>query len=201
MDNWEMKGKPALVIVHMQRGVIAEDDKSVFRELAETTKRSGIIPRQQALLEGFRRKKLPVIYIVAALPEQVTTFPAYGKFWELMGSVRPNPSGSKDVEVVPELTPQPGEPVLGNWPIGGFSNTNLEQILEDYSAETLVLVGVATEHAVLATTQQAADLGYSAIVPSDASTSANARAHELVMSDILPGISLATNTEDVLAHI
>lgn len=200
MGSWEIKGKPALVIIHMQRATVGEDGKPAFRMLAEATKQAGIIPRQQALLERFRKKKLPIIYIVAVLPN-APVFPAYGKFWELHASLRPNLPGSRDIEVIPELAPQPGEAVIGNWPIGGFSGSNLGQLLKDRNVGTLILTGVATEHAVLATALEAVALGYSVIVPNEGCTSFDAKSHEMVMNNLLPGIGLVTTTADVLAHI
>lgn len=200
MGNWEMKGKPALVVIHMQHSVVAEDGTLAFLGFAKATKKAGIIPRIQTLLKGFREKKLPVIYVVATHPTPII-FPAYGKFWEALASTSANLAGSKDVEVIPELVPQRGEPVIGNWPIGGFSGSNLDQILKDYGTETLVLIGVATDFAVLTTTLQAVVLGYSVIVPKDACTTINTTTHEVVMSDILSALGLVTTTEDVLEHI
>lgn len=200
MSYWEMKGKPGLIIIHMQHSVVSEDGNPVFRNLSEAIKRSGIILRQQALLEHFRNKKLPVFYVVAAWPHTVN-FPAYGKFWELHATIKPNLVGSKDIEVIPELAPLTGEPVINSWPIGSFSNCNLQQLLKEHGVETLVLAGVATEHAVLGTSFQAAELGYSIIIPNDACTSFNINAHNLVLNDMLPGIALITTTKDVIAHI
>ena len=200
MDNWKMKGKPALILIHMQHGIATE--KGAFARFghAKATKESGIILRQQELLKGFRAKKLPVIYVVA-VTDTASGVPPYGAFWKVLETVGGNLPGSKDVEVIPELAPQPGEPVIGNWRISSFANSNLDQLLKDYGVQTVVLAGVATDIAVLTTAIQATDLGYAVIVPSDASTSHNKRAHEIVMSDMLPGLSLVTTTNDVLAHI
>jgi nicotinamidase-related amidase len=200
MSNWEMKGKPALIIIHMQHSIVAEEGTLAFLGFAKATKEAGIVPRQQALLKGFRKKKLPIIYVVATHPT-APTLPAYGKFWEALASTSANLPGSKDIEVIPELASQPDEPVIGNWPIGCFSNSNLEQLLKSHGTETLVLAGVATDIAMITTTLEAVALGYSVIVPKDACTSVNARAHEVVISDMLPGMGLVTTTEDVLAHI
>ena len=201
MSNWEMKGKPALVIIHMQRSIASEEGAVAFFGHAKAAKEAGIIPRQQALLKAFRQKKLPVIYVNAVHVPNLT-FPAYGKFWESLKSLKGvNLAGSKDTEVIPELAPQPGEPVLGNWPINVFSNSGLEQVLKDCGAETLVLTGLATDIAVFTAATQASELGYSVIVPNDASASGKARAHEVVMEDMLPGVALLTTTEDVLAHL
>lgn len=199
MDGWEMKGKAALILIHMQHAIAREDGALAFFGHARAAKEAGIIPRQQALLKRFREKKLPVIY-VNAMP--LTTFPAYGKFFESLQSLKNFAlPGSKDREVIPELAPQPGEPVLGNWPISIFANSGLEAVLKDRGAETLVLAGLATDIAVFAAAIQATDLGYSVIVPNDASASGKARAHEVVIKDMLPGMALVTTTEDVLAHL
>jgi nicotinamidase-related amidase len=201
MSNWEIKGKPALILIHMQNAIASEDGAVAFFGHAKAGKEAGIIPRQQALLKAFRQKKFPVIY-VSAVHDPNPTFPAYGKFWESLKSLKgTNLAGSKDTEVIPELAPQPGEPVLGNWPINVFSNSGLGKVLKDSGAETLVLAGLATDIAVFTAAVQSSELGYSVIVPSDASASAKARAHEVVMNDMLPGMALVTTTEDVLAHL
>jgi len=201
MSDWKIKGKAALVLIHMQNAIAREDGAVAFFGHAKAAKEAGIIPRQQALLKRFREKKLPVIY-VSAVHDPNPIFPAYGKFWESLKSLRGvNLAGSKDAEVISELAPQPGEPVLGNWPINIFSGSGLQQVLKDCGAETLVLAGLATDVAVFTAAVQASELGYSVIVPNDASTSGKAKAHEVVMHDMLPGVALITTTEDVLAHL
>ena len=184
----------------MQHAIVTEKGAYARFGHAKATKESGIILRQQELLKGFREKKLPVIYVVA-VTDPASSVPPYGAFWKVLETVGGNLPGSKDIEVIPELAPKPGEPVIGNWPISCFANSKLEQLLKDYGVQTVVLAGVATDIAVLTTAVQSTDLGYAVIVPSDASTSGNKRAHEIVMGDMLPGISLVTTTKDVLAHI
>ena len=102
--------------------------------------------------------------------------------------------------MIPELAPLPGEPVLGNWVFGIFQNNNLNQVLKEYGAETLVLVGVATDMAVLAAAFQSSDLLYNLIVPSDASISANPKFHEACI-EMIDAIALVTTTKDVIAHL
>jgi nicotinamidase-related amidase len=109
--------------------------------------------------------------------------------------------GTRDIEVIEEVAPQPGEPVLGNWIFGMFSNSGLEKILEEKGVTTLVLAGVATDMAVLTSVVQAADLGYDQIVPSDASTSANAKAHDVTMNMMIPAMALVTTSDDIIAHL
>ena len=198
-DAWTMVGKPALIFIHMQYGITNEGGTVAFLGHAKATKESGIIARQQALLKAFRAKKLPVIFI-NAVTDPKSKIPGYGKFWPAIKKTGANLPGSKDVEVIPELAPLPGEPVLGNWVFGMFSNNNLDKMLKDLGVETLVLTGVATDMAVLSAVFQASDLFYNLIVTSDASTSANPTFHQVAL-EMISVMTLVTPTEDVIAHL
>lgn len=200
MNDWEMTGKPALILIHMQHAIADEAGKSAFLGHAKAAKDSGIIPRQQALLKAFREKKLPVFYVnIVADPK--AKVPIYGKFWPVIRKMEINLPGSKDIEVISELAPLPNETVLGNWVFGIFSNNNLEQMLKDLGVATLVLAGIATDMAVLTSVLQASDLLYNVIVPGDASISANAKAHDVAMNIMIPAMALVTTTEDILKHL
>ena len=198
-EEWTMVGKPALILIHMQKGITSDSGTLVFLGHAKATKESGIIARQQALLKAFRAKKLPVIF-VNAVTDPESKIPVYGKFWPAVKKTGANLPDSKDVEVIPELAPLPGEPVLDNWVFGMFSNNKLEKVLKDLGVETLVLTGVATDMAVLAAVFQASDMLYNLIVPSDASTSANPKFHEVAL-EMISVMTLVTPTEDVIAHL
>lgn len=197
MNDWQMKGKPALLILHMQKGMLGKESR--FPVLIDMVQKSGIISRQQALLQAFRRKHLPVIFVnVQNNPPLRGNLPAYGFVWNQTRSVEDNPV---DIEVISELAPQAGEPVLINWPISAFNNSGLDQVLRACSAETLVLVGFATNGVVLSAIIMAADRYYSVIVPSDASTSPSPKAHEAVINIIAPDMALVTTTEDLITHL
>ncbi|OGO23537.1 MAG: hypothetical protein A2144_11060 [Chloroflexi bacterium RBG_16_50_9] len=197
MTDWAMTGKPALLILHMQRGIIGESKSS--SKSAQAARESGIIPRQQALLKAFRDKKLPVIYVnVVKKPPVSGTFPTSGFLWQEMATEKPDPGGA---EVIPEVAPRPGEPVLINWPFGAFNNSGLEQALRVCGAQTLVPAGFATNGVVLSVILGAADRYYPVVVPKDASASVSAEAHKVVMEIIAPASTLVTTTEDVIAHL
>jgi nicotinamidase-related amidase len=191
MSDWRMNGKPVLLILHMQHGIAGR-----YQELLTN---SGVIRNQQALLEAFRSKNLPVIYVnVMHNPPVASKLPAYGFIWEHTSDTTNNP---KDLEVIPELAPQPGEPVLINWPTGAFNNSGLDSALKLCGAETLVAAGFSTNGVVYSVMQGAADRYYSTIIPKDASASSSTKAHEVFMDLIAPALSLVTTTEDVIAHL
>ena len=198
MSEWKMVGRPALVLIHMQHGITHPEGKVAFLGHAKATRESGIIARQQALLEAFRKRKLPVVFVNAITPE--TKWPAYGRFWEGIRKHRANLPGTKDLEVIQELAPVPGEPLLFNWPFGIFTGNSLREVLDNSGVDTLVLVGVATDMAVLTAVFQASDMLYNVIVPSDTCTSATPKFHEAAI-EMIDAVALVTTTKDVIAHL
>lgn len=199
MAEWEIEGKPALIIIHMQKGTLGEDTPVAKLGHGKAARESGIIPRQQELIRAFREKGLPIFFVSAYTPLDAR-FPALGPFWKVIkvpGFLAP---GSEGLDVIPELDARPGE-VLTNWPFGLFSNNDLHKRLEELNVRTLVLAGVATGTAVSMGAWTAADAFYSVVIPSDASTDAKRELHDVIMQKILPSIAVVTTTQDVLAHL
>ena len=191
MKDWKIHGKPALLILHMQQGVAGH-----FKELLAG---SGVIGNQQNLLKVFRGKGLPVLFVNVLLnPPAAGKVPAYGFLWEHVTGTTNNP---EDLQVIPELAPLPGEPVLLNWPPGAFNNSGLDAALKLSGAETLVAAGFATNGVVYSLMLGAADRYYSTILPRDASASDTAGVHEMFMDAIAPALSLVTTTEDVITRL
>lgn len=208
MSEWEMEGRPALILIHMQHAITDPEGK-VAHFHAKATWESGIIAQQQALLKAFREKGLPVMYVNSTVPpDGWETMPRYGRFHAALrkahGMQRSIVAGTKDTEVLGAVANLPGEPVVGNFIYGIFSgNTggDLKEILDDLGVNTLVMAGVATGMAVMASVIQAADMLYNVIVPSDASIDAHESLHDMAMNKIIDDMALVTTTEDVIAHL
>ncbi len=192
MADWQMNGKPALLILHMQHGFAKHN-----RELWE---KSGIIVKQQALLKAFRNKNLPVIYISVVLnPPVGGKQPVYGLIWKQ--NINNPINDPRDLEIIPELTPKSGEPVLINWPTGAFNNSGLDGTLKLYGVDTIVPTGFSATGVVYSAMQGAADRYYSTIIPKDATISPSAKAYEVFIDSIAPALSLVTTTDDLIAHL
>ena len=67
----------------------------------------------------------------------------------------------------PEAAPQPGEPVFQKTVNSAFIGTPLEAHLRAHGIDTVVLVGLTTDHCVSTTARMAGNLGFAAIVVSD----------------------------------
>jgi nicotinamidase-related amidase len=200
MSDWQMVGKPALVLIHMQRAIVKEGSPLDGLGHSRATRESGVILRMEALLKAFRDKGLPVIFVNAYTPSD-TKFPVYGRFWNFIQKTDVNAMGTPDVEVIDELAPQAGEPLFYNWPFGIFQGNDMEKYLQDLGVETLVMAGVATGMAVGTAAFAGADRLYNLIVPEDASTDGNQELHDIIFKAMIPAIALVTSTDDVIAHL
>ncbi|TXM85504.1 cysteine hydrolase, partial [Methylobacterium sp. WL116] len=71
-------------------------------------------------------------------------------------------------DIVADLAPAPGEPVVDKPGKGAFYATDLAEILAARSVATLLVCGVTTEVCVHTTVREANDRGYRCLVVSDA---------------------------------
>jgi nicotinamidase-related amidase len=75
--------------------------------------------------------------------------------------------GEKGHDIIHQLYPKPGEPVIDKPGKGSFHATDLHQILMDRGIKTLVFCGVTLEVCVHTTVREANDRGYECVVLSD----------------------------------
>jgi nicotinamidase-related amidase len=87
--------------------------------------------------------------------------------------------GEAGHDIVPELYPQAGEPVIDKPGKGAFFATDLHPMLNYRSIEALIVCGVTTEVCVHTTVREANDRGYKCIVPGDCCGSYFPEFHEV----------------------
>lgn len=145
-------GPTALILIDVQEGF--GDQKWGTRNNHEAEKNIAVI------LGYWRELRQPVIHI----QHQST---------ELNSPLHPDAPGC---EFKPEARPVDGELIFRKQVNSAFIGTGLEQHLRVHNINRLVIVGLTTDHCVSTTVRMAGNLGFSAILVSDASATFNREA-------------------------
>jgi nicotinamidase-related amidase len=123
--------------------------------------------------------------------------------------LRPESPGNA---IQPAAAPKPAEPVFHKHVNSGFIGTNLEKDLRNEGIDTLVIVGLTTNHCVSTTARMAGNLGFNTFVVSDATASFARPAldgtirpaeavHSAALSDIHGEFATVVDTAEVLESL
>ena len=219
MKEWKLEGKPALVLLHYQEGIIGKGTwiQGWYENAKKACNEVGMFENTKALLDAFREKNLPVVF-VNAIPNPVGKLPKYGY---LMDKNREHYNDAvmfenedliEGLKVMPEMERRPNEPVLYNWLLAGFTHSGLDAYLRSQDVDTLVICGFALNSVVYHTAVQATDLWYNCIIPSDTAAVYMPRkpgekpdidevVTKVVLEELAPSLSLVTTAADVIAHL
>src|SRR5688572_2395190 len=87
--------------------------------------------------------------------------------------------GEAGHDIIPDLYPRAGEPVIDKPGKGSFHATDLHAILQSRGIRDLIVCGVTTEVCVHTTVREANDRGYRCLVPGDCCASYFPEFHEV----------------------
>ncbi|WP_141055576.1 cysteine hydrolase family protein [Tepidiphilus succinatimandens] len=107
-------------------------------------------------------------------------------------------------DLIDELQPCTGEPVVDKPGYSAFAHTDLELILRCRGIEQLILTGVTTEVCVASTLRQAIDLGFDCLTVRDACASSDPQLHTaaLAMIEVEGGLfGGVTDSADLLRRL
>jgi biuret amidohydrolase len=179
-------GQAALVIIDMQRdflepggfGAALGNDVSRLKAAVDPIK---------SVLAAFRQGGVLVLHTREGHRPDLTDAPPHkvlrGDPATRIGA--PGPMGRILVrgepghDIIPELYPIAGEPVIDKPGKGAFYQTDLELMLKNRSIDTLLVCGVTTEVCVNTTVREANDRGFRCIVISDCCGSYFPEFHEM----------------------
>ncbi|MBE5528653.1 cysteine hydrolase [Laribacter hongkongensis] len=167
-------GTTALIMIDMQRdfvepggfGEMLGNDVSLLRSAIEPCRR---------LLEAARKAGVFVVHTREGHRADLTDCPVAKR---LRGGLEcgigdKGPMGRILVrgeyghDIIPELYPVAGEPVVDKPGKGAFFATDLDLLLRNRNIRTLIVCGVTVEVCVHTTVREANDRGYECVVPSD----------------------------------
>jgi nicotinamidase-related amidase len=163
-----------LVIIDMQRDFLEPGGFGAALGNDVSLLRCAIAPTQR-LLEAARVASLTVIHTREGHRPDLADLPpakkARGRLPNGIGD--PGPMGRILVrgepghDIIPELYPAPGEPVVDKPGKGAFHATDLDAMLKNRGITQLIVCGVTTEVCVNTTVREANDRGYECIVVED----------------------------------
>ena len=168
------RARASVIIIDMQRdflepggfGAALGNDVSLLRRTIAPTRR---------LLEKARAAGLSVIHTREGHRPDLADLPpakkARGRLAAGIGDLGPMGRilvrGEPGHDIIPELSPLPGEPVVDKPGKGAFFATDLDAVLKNRGIAQLFVCGVTTEVCVNTTVREANDRGYDCLVVAD----------------------------------
>jgi nicotinamidase-related amidase len=118
--------------------------------LAGTHERDSVVANVGTLVDKARQASVPVVWV--------------------QHSSQHLAKDSDEWQIVPELKPDDGEPLVGKTYADSFEDTNLETVLASLGVGSIVLAGAQTDECIRSTLHGAIVRGYDATLVSDAHT-------------------------------
>jgi nicotinamidase-related amidase len=187
-----------VVTQECQNGVIGPE--AALPQLAEIARRH-MVPAAARLVAAARTADVPVVHCVAARRADGQGSNANARLFQGM---RKLPvallPGTPAVEVIPEIGVAPSDVVLtrlhGLGPMGG---TDLDPVLRNLGATTIVGVGVSVNVGMTNFAMDAVNAGYQFVLPRDAVAGIPEDYADAVIDNTLSLLATVTTVDDVAA--
>ena len=112
--------------------------------------------------------------------------------------------GEKGWNIIPELSPMDGEPIIDKPGKGSFYATDLEMILRTRGIDNIILTGITTDVCVSTTMREANDRGFECLILSDCCGATDKGNHNaaLKMVTMQGGVfGAVSDSETLLRHL
>ncbi|KQX17636.1 MULTISPECIES: cysteine hydrolase family protein [unclassified Sphingomonas] len=194
-------GRPALLSMEMQRGVVG--DRSRIRPLIEAVDAVGLVPNLAGMM---RRARAAGVTVVHCNAEFRADLKGSGGNCPLLAAMTRRPDhileGSEGAEVDQRLEPSPQDIVLRRFHgVSPFTGSTLDMTLRNLGVDTVIATGVSVNMGVLGMCIEAANLGYRVLLPRDAVAGFPADYATAVIDNSLALVATITDSAAVMAAL
>jgi nicotinamidase-related amidase len=191
------RGRCAVVVMEMQRGIVG--DLACIPELGKAVAESGIIDHTARLLRAARGAGVRVIHCTAAFRRDRVGSP--GNIPMVNGLLR-NPEhlviGSREVEVCPELGPEPQDlEVQRLHGMSPFTGTELDPFLRSERVGTVIAAGVSLNVGITGLVIEAINHCYRVVVPRDCVAGFPLDYGKLVLEKTIAQLAALTTADEI----
>ena len=195
---------PALVVVDMQNDFVRAGAPLEVPDARAT------IAVQVRLLEAFRVRRLPVLFTRFLSLEDDNLLwrwspqchPATRACWPDHARSYDDASAPRAcADVIDELAPEPGEPVIDKLGYGAFHGTDLDARLRALGVRSVVVTGTVTQICVEETARAACHHGYATTVVADAVSSFAPDLHAATLRNFAMKFGWVVDADELIAAL
>lgn len=171
----ESNTNTALLVMDMQVGIIG-----AIQDAAT------LIANVSSAIATARKKNIPVIYVVVGFRQSAPEISLRNKGFSAAKQRFGDADMSQFMQVIPELSPADGEPIVTKRRVSAFTGSDLEVVLRASNINHLVLSGIATGGVVLSTVREASDKDYQLTVIADCCADTDEEVHQILTTKLFP---------------
>ncbi len=185
-------GNTALIVIDMQVDFCAVGGMTTVSGTDLDMMRAPIEPTQR-VLAAVRACGMPVIYTREGHRADGSDLTAVKRYRSRLGGAGVGDAspigrilirGEPGHAIIPELAPQPGDPIIDKVGSGCFYGTEMEHLLRNRGICNLIFVGVTTECCVHTSIREASDRGFDNLLLSDCTSGVTAELKDAAMAII-----------------
>ncbi|MEM8623602.1 MAG: isochorismatase family cysteine hydrolase [Pseudomonadota bacterium] len=182
----------ALIVIDMQRDFCAADGyvAQIGEDVGPLT--ACITPIRRCL-DAARTVGMRVVYTRQGYRPDLADLPSWRKakaarYGSVVGQQGPLGRvlirGEPGFEIVPELAPKEGEPIVDKTANGAFTGTDMETVLRAAGIRALAFTGVTIDVCVHTSMREANDRGYQSLLLSDACGAVDPGLHDWALKSV-----------------
>ncbi len=181
MPLTELDSTPALILVDLQKGILASGRPDV----------PVVVENAAKLADAFRAKGLPVVLVNV-------TGGAPGRTDASAARTAPRQRPDGWTEIAPDLGAHPDDILITKRTWGAFHQTGLDNALRERGVTQVVIGGVATSMGVESTARAAHEHGYHVVLATDVMLDPDQASHTHSISHVFPKLGETTTSTDIL---